>query len=53
VGDRGDDHLAASAAGLGFVGVSTGPEHHSLGVFDELEHVLDSAAELPRWLEAL
>jgi HAD superfamily hydrolase (TIGR01509 family) len=53
VGDRGDDHLAASAAGLGFVGVRTGPEHHSLGVFDELEHVLDSAAELPRWLEAL
>lgn len=58
VGDREDDQLAASAAGLCFVGVRTGPEHHaqpeSPSFLDALpaEHVLDSAAELPRWLEA-
>jgi phosphoglycolate phosphatase len=58
VGDREDDHLAASAAGVGFVGVRTGPEHgHELErrscFLDQLpaEHVLDSAAELPSWLE--
>ncbi|PRP92869.1 Phosphoglycolate phosphatase, chromosomal [Enhygromyxa salina] len=58
VGDREDDHLAARAAGLRFVGVRTGPEHHT-GVdarssfLDALpdEHVLDTAAELPAWLE--
>jgi phosphoglycolate phosphatase len=55
VGDREDDHLAASAAGVGFVGVRTGPEHLASSSFlDRLseEHVLDSAAELPAWLEA-
>jgi phosphoglycolate phosphatase len=58
VGDREDDHLAASGAGVGFVGVRTGPEHGHEGerracFLDQLpaEHVLDSAAELPRWLE--
>lgn len=57
VGDRADDQLAASAAGLCFVGVRTGPEHHArpdvTSFLDALprEHVLDSAAELPRWLE--
>ncbi|HLT37158.1 MAG TPA: HAD family hydrolase [Enhygromyxa sp.] len=57
VGDRIDDQLAASAAGLCFVGVRTGPEHHACddatSFLDALphEHVLDSAAELPRWLE--
>jgi phosphoglycolate phosphatase len=64
VGDREDDHIAARAAGLGFVGVRTGPEHHtrapdssdpSKSWLDALpdEHVLDSAAQLPTWLEAL
>jgi phosphoglycolate phosphatase len=58
VGDRADDQLAASAAGLHFVGVRTGPEHHARveasSFLDALppEHVLDSVAELPRWLEA-
>jgi phosphoglycolate phosphatase len=57
VGDRADDQLAASAAGLCFVGVRTGPEHHARveasSFLDALppEHVLDSVAELPRWLE--
>jgi phosphoglycolate phosphatase len=60
VGDREDDHIAAQAAGLRFVGVRTGPEHHadpersSKSWLDALpdEYVLDSAAELPTWLEA-
>lgn len=61
VGDREDDHIAAREAGLGFVGVRTGPEHHTrepsridLSWLDALpdEHVLDSAAHLPTWLEA-
>lgn len=56
VGDREDDHVAARAAGLGFVGVRTGPEHitSSRSFLDELadEHVLDSAAQLPTWLES-
>lgn len=58
VGDRADDQLAASAAGLCFVGVRTGPEHHARvdanSFLDALppEHVLDSVAELPGWLEA-
>ncbi|KIG12082.1 phosphoglycolate phosphatase, clustered with ribosomal large subunit pseudouridine synthase C [Enhygromyxa salina] len=55
VGDRKDDQLAADAAGVGFVGVRTGPEHLAQASFlDRLphEHVLDSAAELPGWLEA-
>lgn len=55
VGDREDDHIAARAAGLGFVGVRTGPEHVDGASFlDALptEHVLDSAAALPDWLEA-
>jgi phosphoglycolate phosphatase len=58
VGDREDDHLAASAAGVGFIGVRTGPEHGTHGettssFLDQLpdEHVLDSAAQLPSWLE--
>ncbi|MFO7561714.1 MAG: HAD family hydrolase [Enhygromyxa sp.] len=57
VGDRADDQLAASAAGLCFVGVRTGPEHHARpdapSFLDALprEQVLDSAAELPQWLE--
>ena len=57
VGDRADDHRAATAAKLRFVGVRTGPEHHArpdaASFLDALprEHVLDSAAELPRWLE--
>lgn len=57
VGDRADDHLAADAAGLCFVGVRTGPEHHARpeapSFLDALprERVLDSAAELPDWLE--
>ncbi|PRQ09600.1 HAD family hydrolase [Enhygromyxa salina] len=56
VGDREDDQLAASAAGVGFVGVRTGPERHASSSFlDRLtrEQVLDSAAELPAWLEDL
>lgn len=57
VGDRADDHIAACAAGLCFVGVRTGPEHFAGSdptFLDALsrEHVLDSAADLPRWLEA-
>lgn len=61
VGDREDDHIAAREAGLGFVGVRTGPEHHTRAPsqldrswLDALpdEHVLDSAAHLPIWLEA-
>jgi phosphoglycolate phosphatase-like HAD superfamily hydrolase len=58
VGDREDDHIAAREAGLGFVGVRTGPEHHTRthdsSWLDALpdEHVLDSAAQLPTWLEA-
>jgi HAD superfamily hydrolase (TIGR01509 family) len=51
VGDRHDDLLAARAARLTFVGVRTGPEPHGFAE-PEHEHVLDSAAELPRWLEA-
>ena len=61
VGDREDDHIAAREAGLGFIGVRTGPEHHTRAPsqsdrswLDALpdEHVLDSAAHLPTWLEA-
>lgn len=56
VGDREDDMLAAHRAGLRFIGVRTGPEHHTRAdsFLDALasEHVLDSAAELPSWLEA-
>lgn len=51
VGDRHDDLLAAHAAGLTFVGVRSGPEPHGFAQHPP-EHVLDSAAELPRWLEA-
>ncbi|MFV8751029.1 HAD family hydrolase [Nannocystaceae bacterium ST9] len=51
VGDRHDDRLAAQAAGLTFVGVRTGPEPHGFASHPR-EHVLDSAADLPRWLEA-
>jgi len=57
VGDRANDQLAASAAGLRFLGVRTGPEHHARtdapSFLDELPvaHVLDSVAELPGWLE--
>lgn len=51
VGDRHDDRVAAHAAGLTFVGVRTGPEPHGFAEHPA-EHVLDSAAELPRWLEA-
>lgn len=56
VGDRADDQQAADAAGLRFVGVRTGPEHHAdperPSFLDALpcEHVLDSAADLPAWL---
>lgn len=50
VGDRHDDLLAARAAGLTFVGVRSGPEPHGFAEHPS-EHVLDSAAELPRWLE--
>lgn len=57
VGDREDDQVAAHAAGMGFVGVRTGPEHvvgAAQSFLDALpdEHVLDSAALLPDWLEA-
>lgn len=55
VGDRADDHLAARGAGLGFVGVRTGPETGWLATGDAAPahtHVLDSAAELPSWLAA-
>jgi phosphoglycolate phosphatase len=56
VGDREDDLLAARAAGLDFVGVRTGPEHHTSerSFLDDLpdDNVLDSAAQLPGWLEA-
>jgi HAD superfamily hydrolase (TIGR01509 family) len=51
VGDRHDDLLAARAAGMTFVGVRTGPEPHRFSEHPR-DHVLDSAAELPRWLEA-
>ena len=60
VGDRADDQVAASAAGLEFIGVRTGPEliAHAgeaspPSFLDELptHKVLDTAAELPRWLE--
>ena len=51
VGDRHDDLLAARGAGLTFVGVRTGPELHGFAEHPP-EHVLDSAAVLPSWLEA-
>ena len=58
VGDRANDQVAASAAGLAFVGVRTGPEHHARAspsapsFLDQLprEQVLDSVAALPDWL---
>ena len=63
VGDREDDHIAARAAGLEFVGVRTGPEHRAhdnaasppASFLDALpeDRVLATAAELPRWLEGL
>jgi phosphoglycolate phosphatase len=54
VGDRREDMLAAHAAGLTFVAVKTGPER-GLGFTPELpeSHVLDSAASIPSWLDAL
>jgi phosphoglycolate phosphatase len=55
IGDREDDHIAAKGAGLGFVGVRTGPEHACASSWLHAlpdEHVLDSAADLPSWLEA-
>jgi len=62
IGDREDDHVAARAGGLEFVGVRTGPELIAHGgrtpapsFLDALprERVLDTAAEVPAWLEAL
>ena len=52
VGDRHEDRLAAEAAGIRFVAVRTGPEARR-GVFDDLpdDRVVDSAAEIPDWLE--
>ncbi len=53
VGDRHDDRAAATAAGLPFVAVKTGPEA-TFGSFPDdhpPEHTLDSAADLPAWLE--
>lgn len=61
VGDREDDHTAAAAAGLTFIGVRTGPEHFATreaasakapapSFLDRVEHVLETAAELPQWL---
>lgn len=54
VGDRHEDRLAAEAAGLRFVAVRTGPEARR-GVFDDLppESVVESAAEIPDWLERI
>lgn len=55
VGDREDDWLAARGAGVQFVGVRTGPEHVATGAsfLDQLPtpDVLDTAAELPTWLD--
>ena len=50
-GDRHEDRLAADAAGLRFVAVSTGPEARS-GTFDDLpsSHRLDTAAQVPSWV---
>jgi phosphoglycolate phosphatase len=50
-GDRHEDRLAADAAGLRFVGVSTGPEG-SRGAFADLpvENRIATAAEVPSWV---
>lgn len=55
VGDRAEDHRAATAAGLPFVAVRTGPE----ASFDRFPHGLDvhanldTAAALEGWLDTL
>lgn len=51
VGDREDDRQAATAAGIEFVAVCTGPEH-TLGFPHEhpASHVLPSVVSLPAWL---
>ncbi|MBK8593326.1 MAG: HAD family hydrolase [Sandaracinaceae bacterium] len=51
VGDRVDDQLAASSAGVVFVAVATGPE--GAVAWERIvpaSHRLESAAELPAWL---
>lgn len=50
VGDRDEDHRAASGAGLRFLGVRTGPES-ALGRPPGTEHV-ETAADVPAWLDA-
>jgi len=52
VGDREEDRLAATSAGIEFVAVLTGPEA-SVGFPRDLDgsNILGSIAELPRWLE--
>jgi len=51
IGDRAEDEQAASAAGLTFVAVGTGPE--GLSAFGDVpaSHRLGSVAGLPGWLE--
>jgi phosphoglycolate phosphatase-like HAD superfamily hydrolase len=51
VGDRNEDRMAATDAGIRFVAVRTGPEV-SLGFPHGHDAVIDSIAELPGWLDA-
>lgn len=55
VGDRAEDHRAASAAGLPFVAVRTGPEASFDGFPRGLDvhATLDTAAALEGWLDTL
>jgi phosphoglycolate phosphatase-like HAD superfamily hydrolase len=52
VGDREEDRLAATGAGIRFIAVKTGPEV-SLGFPRDVDatHVLASVADLPSWLD--
>lgn len=50
IGDRAEDHQAATAAGLQFLGVRTGPES-DLGNPPGEVHVA-TAADVPAWIEA-
>jgi phosphoglycolate phosphatase len=52
VGDRAGDHAAASAAGIPFLAVLTGPEVRQgfPGDLDE-RFVVEDATHIPRWLD--
>jgi HAD superfamily hydrolase (TIGR01509 family) len=51
IGDRVEDERAASAAGVSFVAVGTGPEGLAAFAHVPSSHHLTSAAQLPHWLE--